>query len=122
MDSFAVRIGDIDEWCLCLFEKIRDFVYHNISNGALPEQPTCHQVCAFVICQYPTFVKHVRGSFALKGFEHSWLQVNGRQVIIDAYPWAASGPFMVTMATGSPWRHLYLEQESKHAADEAPRD
>lgn len=72
-----------------------------------PNGLTCHEVCERLAKELPG-VAHVRGKF--NGYDHSWLTIDGTQLVIDAYPWACgSGPILVDCQTGSPWATLYRD-------------
>ena len=72
----------------------------------LPDGLNCHEVCERVVQNFGNTLIHVKGMF--NDYDHSWLEIRGTRLILDAYPWAcASGPFLVDCQTGSPWSSLY---------------
>lgn len=77
----------------------------------LPDGLTCHAVCEEVANKVGGLV-WMRGKF--NGWDHSWLEVDEERVVIDAYPWASSGPFMILTVTGSPWATLYQGEPACH--------
>lgn len=102
MISYAVKVGNLTTEHFELFEEVQGVV------GQLPNNIdfTCHQVCEIVAKEVPGLV-WVKGKF--HGFEHSWLEVRGDRIVIDAYPWGGAIPFMVVAHSGSPWAFLYQE-------------
>lgn len=85
-------------------------------------EATCHDVCAEA-ARRSARLTHCRGYFVRKGVEHSWLEVLGEEVLIDAYPvGGASGPSMVcTEGILNPWNGLYVAQCRNGRPVEMPR-
>lgn len=128
MIPYAIKCGELSHEHLVLYR----IVVNALNN--MPEKPatgpglTCHDVCEKLLKDAPALANslaHVRGKFHYH--EHSWLEFKfGRnRVIIDAYPWAASGPIMIAAGTGTPWATLYKEkgggsgQEEREGTKEA---
>jgi hypothetical protein len=110
MEYWAVQCGDItkDHERLLLTIKL------TLLNVNDPEI-TCHEVCEFLVKKLKCNgfnIQHKKGYFSQIGWQHSWLELPDDEVIIDVYPWCASGPFMVTTkGLLNPWKHLYIEAE-----------
>lgn len=117
MIPHVVTIGDITDEDLSAFAWVRGYV------SALESGFDCHTVCGLIERHLDIPVVRVRGWFARRGWDHSWLVIRGRPVIIDPYPWCcASGPIMVyTGGTLNPWRDLYIPH-SKSPMPEMMRD
>jgi hypothetical protein len=98
----ALKRGDITESDRQLFEQIQQSLRCFAPDH---REPTCHDICAHLAIMYSRYVVHCRGTFFR--FEHSWLRIGDREVIIDAYPWAGERPFMIYAGRGTPWFSLY---------------
>lgn len=103
MNPFVVQFGDITADDLALLKHVRQIV------RSLRDDLDCHQVCATIVQEIPK-LRHIRGGFTLKAWQHSWLVIPGRDVLIDPYPWCCgSGPILIyTGGTLNPWRDLYI--------------
>jgi hypothetical protein len=100
MTPYAVEHGHLNARHADILKAVRALV------ASLPDGLDCHQVCRAAAAIVP--LTHVRGHFHGKGWPHSWLEVPGEDVVIDAYPWAGSEPFMVSTAAMSPWQFVYV--------------
>ncbi len=109
MKPYCIQTKDVTSYHKLLHELVTRYV------NLMPDNYTCHQVCAEVIKKLnedPVLVGkliHYKGYFYQH--DHSWLVLaDNRRVIIDAYPWAcASGPILLTTEGGvaNPWYYLY---------------
>lgn len=82
MRSYAEEIGDITDCHLEVYEAVVRIVKE------LPSGLSYHQVCREIHQLIPMSLEPVRGWFARKGIEHSWLRFPD-EVIIDPYPVAS---------------------------------
>lgn len=117
-------LGDITIEDVKLFGCVCAYIRNDIPEYDSEPGPSCHDVCATVAAAFdvafPGELVHVRGHFHAKGWDHSWLRIRGTDVIIDAYPWAGYQPALLYLGGMSPWRYIYLEQESEHDATPSP--
>lgn len=106
MIPHCVQSGDVTAADLDLLDHVRE-ILRSLRDGL-----DCHQVCAAIALEIPS-LHPVRGGFTLRGWQHSWLVVEGRDLIIDPYPWCCgSGPILVyTGGTLNPWRNLYIPEQ-----------
>lgn len=115
MTPYAITQGFIETRHLKLLEKVKDLV------AAMPEGLTCHQVCCR-LAENIFGLDWTKGKF--NNWDHSWLEIRGTRLVIDAYPWACgSGPILVDCQTGSPWATLYRGNyvvETQTAPEENP--
>lgn len=115
MIPFAVLNGDITEAHKCIFTEVQWLLATIQVDPKDKCKPNCHDVCRRLARAFHSKLEYVRGHFT-QGYDHSWLRIKDSDVIIDAYPWASSGPFMVTLAPLSPWASLYIPKGKKNAA------
>lgn len=106
MIPHAVHAGDIPA------EMLRRLIHCRHLLKELPAGLDCHQVCEALAPQLDA--THVRGRFHERGWPHSWLFYPNHNCILDPYPWAASGPILVTLNGMSPWQNLYIEEPDAH--------
>lgn len=100
MTPHCVSQGYIRSEHIVLRNRVAAFV------DMLPDGLNCHEVCERVVKNFGNTLIHVKGEF--NDYAHSWLEIRGTRLILDAYPWAcASGPILVDCRTGSPWSVLY---------------
>ena len=104
MTPLVLLEKDIDEEHLSLYRAAKTLV-EQMEDGL-----TCHDVCARLA--EALGVRHVRGWFAARGIQHSWIRLDD-DTILDPYPWACgSGPILVTTRyLFNPWRRLYIEDD-----------
>lgn len=108
MRTHAIEIGDITAEDQSLFYQVCGIV------NSLPDGLNCHEVCEEICLRLPRLELRT-GFFCKCGVEHSWLGIiDSRNVIIDPYPVAGSGPFMITTeGLLNPWRNIYIEYNIK---------
>lgn len=118
MRTYAVRTGCIAPEKISLFEKIiSDF--EAIPDMNPVEKTTCHAVCRALAKKYEK-ASFVDGWFSKRGHDHSWLDL-GEGIIVDVYPIAGIGPFLVDASHFMvPWHHLYIPHPT--LLDEGGRD
>ena len=116
MEPYAVTSNDITKNDLDILRWVRERI------RLLPNGRTCHEVCESLAMQSSIMaiephlssltLVHVRGYFARKGWDHSWLLIPNRPILIDPYPWCCgSGPILVyTGGILNPWRDLYIPE------------
>lgn len=117
MTSHVIAQGDITMNDLEILGKVRQYV------GGLNNGIDCHTVCSLIERYLGLGLIRERGWFSINGWDHSWLVIPGRDIIVDPYPWCcASGPIMVyTGGTLNPWRDLYIERISDEELVEGQR-
>jgi hypothetical protein len=112
MKTYAVLHGHITAAHAALLNEVRSLVL------SLPDGLDCHGVCRAVARSVPALT-HVAGHFHHKGYQHSWLEIPEEFILIDAYPWAGHGPFLVTVVPLSPWRFVYVPGPVPGVSDES---
>lgn len=76
----------------------------------LPDGLSCHDVVGLFHAKYPNFGRPVRGYWFNRGYEHSWIEFDDDQVVLDLYPWAQCRPLLMTVGYGT-LRLLYVEED-----------
>lgn len=77
---------------------------------SLPDGLSCHDVVARFHETWPRLGRPVRGWWFNRAYEHSWIEFDDDQVVLDLYPWAQTRPVLVTVRYGT-LRRLYTEEE-----------
>jgi hypothetical protein len=110
MTPYVVQIGDILPEEIALAELVKEIFAGLSDRGYIV---SCHHLCHALAAVFNLTVED--GHFGL-GMEHSWLMLRDRspdgKIILDVYPIAGTGPFLIYAHWNTPWRPLYKTDTS----------
>lgn len=104
MVSYVIEQGIITQTHLKLLEWVKEEL------KGMTNSQSCHDYCQELASKNKDLIWR-KGKF--NGHDHSWLIcAENTDILIDACPWASgSGPILLTLASLSPWKSLYKENE-----------